>query len=202
MSMQQFFQQTISDGTPLWVVIARDVVLPLLTLVGGTVAFFVWYRRKRIEHKLMHKTRAYEILLDKELACYNEILDVIRSADTQVCETVMETASQSIPITIPIDIKSLDAYRGIIHTVHDVNRRTSIFVNPNIAEKMLELSHKMGMSLLDLVFIQKADDDTDRDELNEKINDVVMLLTEITENIIEDIEKDIMKHLEEISRIK
>jgi len=202
MIVQDFLKLTLTDGTPLWVVIVRDIVIPVITIGGGVFAFFAWNRRKKKEHKLMHQTKAYAILLDREMDCYSEILDTLRQADKQICETVFEMPAHDLPIQKPVELKTFSNYKKIDNRIQELYKTTNIYIAPKIAEKIKNLSHKISMAYIRMIIISKAKGSSDKEKIRTKIDEAVELLVYISEDLIGEIEADIKAHLESISRIK
>lgn len=196
--MQQFLQQTLTDGTPLWVVITKDVVLPLFTLAGGVIVFLVWYRRKRIEHKLMHQTKAYEILLDKEMQFYEELILFIDKME-DICLAINEQFYKYKNHEENRILQELENFNTEIEKAFSFIARNEIYASVEIYEsskKLMQIAFRMYLALYG--FSCSKNSDNDLKIMEEKmLHDYGGYIKGQNE-----VKKQIKMYLENISRIK
>lgn len=199
--MQPFFQQSLTDGTPLWIVAIKDVVLPTLTILGGAFAFFAWNRRKKKEHRLMHQTKAYEIILEKEIQCYGEIQNAVYEST----KAAMVIADKVEPFVFGREsviyencVADIRKQEEIIRMLY---RNTVLLIDKSIAELLLEFQinymnagNNMNSCISGALASNKDEMLSNAGELRNRL-----LNTEIKASIIA---SSIKEHLEEISRIK
>ena len=179
--MQPFFQQTILDGTPLWIVVSRDVIIPGLAIVGSAIAFSVWYGRKKKEHKLMHQTRAYEILLNKELKCYEELL------------SLFDNLIQCGMKLVKFDDKGLKKYHSAFQDAYNFFSKNTLYLQDDIKQSIdryIEQSIKLHHIML-----------AQNEMPNEEMDDTIAERFDMCGNTLYDVKIRIKKHLEDISRI-
>lgn len=199
--ISNFFQKVTNDGIPFWIVFIRDVVAPIFTITGGVFVFFIWKRRMRKEHKMSRQTAAFELLLAKEMECYKEILDTIHEASSYACNSAIEISGIDFSGKRPITIESLADIRNHGRKLHFLDKNTSIFIDNKIAKEVQAMMYKMGVVLIHLVYMSKASNDIEVENLKNKQDEVLLLLTEI-DDMADSISGHIKTHLEEISRIK
>ena len=196
--MQQFLQKTLTDGTPLWVVISKDVVIPLLTLVGGVVVFCVWYRRKRIEHKLLHKTKAYEILLDKELKYYEELMSLLEKME-KCCVSIIGQLYKYVENEENQFFSEMDAFEKESESACLFVTSNEVYIHNEIAagaKSLMEIPCQIHMQLY--FFAAKHVDGQEHSTVCDKALEMHLIYAKKRGIITEQIKK----HLEEISRIK